>query len=101
MLVFAGKLADAALKYQCVAIVAIAGEREPPMLLWERRAGGRGMPPRLQPKYLQPMNLRPHILPTYGLVWLRIVRQVDTYILKVQNFANSAFQPKKICGKSA
>ena len=56
--------------YQCVAIVAIAGEREPTMLLWEWRAGGRGMP-RLRPKYLQPMNLRPHIL-TYlwfGLAW--------------------------------
>ena len=42
---------------------------EPSMLLWERRAGGRGMPRRLRPKYQQLMNLRPHILPYYGLVW--------------------------------
>ena len=63
--------------YQCVAtVVIVAGEREPTMLLWEWRAGGGGMPA-LRPKYLQPMNLRPHILPFYGLVWLVILKQVD------------------------
>ena len=42
---------------------------EPSMLLWERRAGGRGMPRRLRPKYQQPMNLRPHILPLVWQAW--------------------------------
>ena len=59
--------------YQCVAL---AGDREPAMLLWERRAGGRGMPL----KYLQPVNLRrPHNVaphPTLALVLLGIREQV-------------------------
>ena len=39
------------------------------MLLWEREAGGRGMPPPLRSEYQQPMNLRPHILPLVWQAW--------------------------------
>ena len=70
---------------QCVALVAIAGDREPAMLLWERRAGGRGMPLKyLQPRFTSAPTMWPHILPWLGFRlgfgnrwhWLRLHNQV-------------------------
>ena len=72
--------------YQCVALV---GDGEPAMLLWERRAGGRGMPLKhLQPRFTSAPTMWPHILPWRCLSlgfgnrwhWLRLHNQVPTLV---------------------